>query len=55
MHPEKILNFLPEVQDEQIAYLFGMSVEEYRAAKREYDDEARKAASELLQDPEFAT
>lgn len=34
--------------------MFGMTVQEYQSAKKEYDDQARKAASELLQDQDFA-
>ena len=48
MHPEKVLNYLPDVQDEQIAYLFGMSVQEYRAAKTVYADDARSATTDIL-------
>jgi lysophospholipase L1-like esterase len=53
MHPEKVLNYLPKLQDGQIAYLFGMTVQEYQSAKKAYDDQAKKAAAELLQDPDF--
>lgn len=54
MHPEKVLNYLPNLKDEQIAYLFGMTVEEYLKVKREYDNEAKDAATKLLQDKDFA-
>lgn len=54
MHPEKVLNYLPNLKDEQIAYLFGMSVTEYRAVRKKYDEQAKNAAIELLEDTTFA-
>lgn len=54
MHPEKFLNFLPNLNDEQIAHLYGMSIEEYQLAKKVYDDQAQNAASELLTNSDFA-
>ncbi|KAF2340403.1 SGNH/GDSL hydrolase family protein [Flavobacterium tistrianum] len=54
MHPEKILNFLPDLNDGQIAQLYGMSIEEYQSAKKVYDVQAQNAASELLADPDFS-
>ncbi|WP_264524405.1 hypothetical protein [Flavobacterium sp. N502536] len=41
MHPEKFLNFLPNLNDDQIAQLYSMSIEEYRLAKKVYDDQAK--------------
>lgn len=53
MHPEKFLNFLPNLNDEQIAQLYGMSIEEYQLAKKVYDDQAQNTASELLTNSDF--
>lgn len=55
MHPEKFLTFLPAINDEQIAHLYGMSIEEYQSAKKEYDGQAKNAASELLTNADFAS
>lgn len=54
-HPEKVLNYLPDLNDEQISYLYGMTVEKYQSAKKEYDNEAKKAAGELLKNADFAS
>jgi lysophospholipase L1-like esterase len=53
-HPEKVLNYLPNLKDEQIAYLYGMPVHEYKSVKIEYEEQAKKAAIELLKSPLFA-
>jgi acyl-CoA thioesterase-1 len=53
MHPEKFLNFLPTLNDDQIAQLYGMSIEEYHLAKKVYDDQAKNTASELLTNSDF--
>lgn len=54
MHPEKFLPFLPNLSDQQIAYLYGMDVADYRDAKKDYETQARDMAKQLLKDPEFA-
>jgi|GEM_PF-6899094 len=54
MHPEKVLNYLPDLSDAQIAYLFGMPEADYRKVKQAYDDEAKEAAVKLLADRAFA-
>jgi len=53
MHPEKFLNFLPNLNDGQIAQLYGMSLQEYQSAKKVYDGQAQNAASELLANSDF--
>lgn len=53
-HPEKVLNYLPNLKDEQVAYLYGMTVADYRTARKEYDNQAKNAATELLKDTGIA-
>jgi acyl-CoA thioesterase-1 len=53
MHPEKVLNYLPDLKEEQIAYMFGMTLQAYKSTKKEYDNQAKKAATELLQNKDF--
>jgi acyl-CoA thioesterase I len=55
MHPEKVLNFLPDLNDQQISNLFGMTLQEYHSAKKVYADQAENAAKELLSNSEFST
>ncbi len=55
LHPEKILAFLPSLDERQISALFGLDVETYQAIKRRFAAQAREAAQELLADPVFAT
>jgi acyl-CoA thioesterase I len=54
MHPEKVLNYLPDLKDAQIAYLYGMTLDEYLSAKESYDNEAKSVAATLLKDDLFA-
>lgn len=54
MHPEKVLNFAPDLGDGPIAALFGLDAAAYRAVKADFDARARQAAAELLADPSFA-
>jgi acyl-CoA thioesterase-1 len=53
-HPEKILNFLPELTDTQIAALFHLDADDYQALKSRFQEQAREAAQELLADAAFA-
>lgn len=53
-HPEKILNFLPGLTDAQIAALFQLDAADYQALKSRFQEQARKAAQELLADAAFA-
>lgn len=53
-HPQKVLGYLGRLDDERLAVLFGIGVEEYRAIRHAHDEAARGAAEELLADPEFA-
>ena len=55
MHPEKFLTFLPELNDEQIAHLYGMNLEEYQSVKKVYDEQAKNTALEILTDKDLAT
>lgn len=53
-HPEKILHFLPGLTDAQIAALFQLDAADYQALKSRFQEQARKAAQELLADAAFA-
>ncbi|MGW4421858.1 SGNH/GDSL hydrolase family protein [Streptosporangium sp. NPDC004631] len=53
-HPEKVLGYLGGLDDDRIAALFGLDLDSYRRSRRGYDEQARRAAAELLDDPGFA-
>ena len=55
MHPEKVLSYLPDLTDGQIASLYGMTLTEYTDAKTVYDNQAKQVATDLLLDNEFAS
>ncbi|MEV8586916.1 SGNH/GDSL hydrolase family protein [Streptomyces sp. NPDC051180] len=52
--PEKTLRYLGEPSETRLADLFGLSPDDYRALLRDFDDQARSSAAELLKDPDFA-
>jgi acyl-CoA thioesterase I len=53
-HLEKLYGYLPGMDEELLARLFGLDLEEYREAKNRFDANARGAARELLEDAAFA-
>lgn len=53
-HLEKRLEGMPGATEEQIAALFGLDVEAYRAIRSQYASRARCAAEDLLADPAFS-
>jgi lysophospholipase L1-like esterase len=53
-HPEKVLGYLGGLDDERIAALFGLDLDSYQRLRQGYDEQARRAAVDLLDDPEFA-
>lgn len=53
IHPEKLFFYLPGLGEPQLAALYGLDVETYRAIRERFDAGARGAAAELLADPAF--
>lgn len=53
-HPEKVLGYLGGLDDDRIAALFGLDLDPYLRSRQGYDEQARRAAAELLDDPGFA-
>jgi lysophospholipase L1-like esterase len=53
-HPEKVLGYLPGLDHERIAALFGLDLDSYRQLRQAHDEQARRAAADLLDEPEFA-
>ena len=53
-HLEKLYGYLPGMDEELLARLFGLDPQEYRAIRDRFDERARDAAGELLEEPEFA-
>jgi lysophospholipase L1-like esterase len=53
-HLEKLYGYLPGMDEELLAQLFGLGLEEYREVKGRFDANARGAALELLGEPGFA-
>ena len=54
VHPEKVYDYLPGMQDEGIlASIFGVDVETYRAARQTFADAVDATATELLADDAF--
>ena len=54
IHPEKVYFYLPGVDDEALARLYGLGGDDYRAIRSRFDATARQAAEDLLADPGFA-
>lgn len=54
IHPEKVYFYLPGLDNEAIARLYGLGVAQYRAVRDHFDAAARNAAEELLADANFA-
>ncbi|MFH9723432.1 SGNH/GDSL hydrolase family protein [Streptomyces sp. NPDC017254] len=52
--PEKTLRYLGELPETRLAGLFGLDTDDYRALLRDFDEQARSTAAELLKDPGFA-
>ncbi|MFI9210713.1 SGNH/GDSL hydrolase family protein [Streptomyces sp. NPDC053253] len=52
--PEKTLRYLGELPEARLADLFGLDTDAYRALLRDFDDQARATAAELLKDSGFA-
>jgi acyl-CoA thioesterase I len=53
-HLEKLYGYLPGMDEELLARLFGLDREEYREMRGRFDANARDAALELLEDDSFA-
>jgi lysophospholipase L1-like esterase len=53
-HLEKLYGYLPGMDEALLARLFGLDPEEYRAVKDRFEEGARDAALELLEDASFA-
>ena len=53
-HLEKLYGYLPGMDEELPARLFGLDPEEYREIRSRFDANAREAAGELLEDAAFA-
>jgi lysophospholipase L1-like esterase len=53
-HLEKLYGYLPGMDEELLARLFGLDPEEYREIRDRFDANARDAALELLEDASFA-
>ena len=53
-HLEKTYGYLPGMGDATVAALFGLDEAAYQGARRHFDENARLAAIELLEDPYFA-
>ncbi len=54
IHPEKVFFYLPGLDEEAVARLYGLDVDQYRAIRGHFDAAARDAAEELLADADFA-
>ncbi|WP_030752212.1 GDSL-type esterase/lipase family protein [Streptomyces griseus] len=52
--PEKNLPYLGDLPEDTVAGLFGLAPDAYRELLRDLDGQARRAAADLLADPEFA-
>lgn len=53
-HPQKVLGYLGRLDDDRLAALFGLDTDAYRQTRQAHDEQARRAATELLADPGFA-
>ncbi|WP_028776014.1 SGNH/GDSL hydrolase family protein [Shimazuella kribbensis] len=53
-HPEKIINYIQNMNKEKIANLFGLEIDSYLAIKKIFDQNVLQAAQELLDDSSFA-
>jgi acyl-CoA thioesterase-1 len=53
-HLEKLYGYLPGMDEALMARLFGLGLEEYREVKNRFVANARGAALELLEEPEFS-
>ncbi|GIN72910.1 hypothetical protein J14TS2_33850 [Bacillus sp. J14TS2] len=53
-HPEKLLKFARQLDEETLATLYGMDLETYIDIKSQLEQETKEAADQLLANPEFA-
>jgi len=53
-HPEKVLVFARQLDDKVLAAIYGMEVDLYLQAKAQFVQQAKEAAEQLLQSPDFA-
>lgn len=53
-HPEKVLVFARHLDDKTLAAIYGMDVDTYLLVKSRLTQQAKAAAEQLLQDPDFA-
>lgn len=53
-HPEKLLSFARNIDDNLLAAIYGMDLETYVSVKGQLVRQAREAADQLLESPEFA-
>jgi acyl-CoA thioesterase-1 len=54
VHPEKVYRYLPGLDDEMIAAMYGLDVATYQAVRERFEAETRAAAEDLLTDPAFS-
>ena len=54
VHPEKVYPYLPNITDNTLAPLFGLTTEEYRSTKALFASRAKAAGELLLADPDFS-
>jgi len=53
-HPEKLLPFARNMDDQTLAAIYGMDADTYRSIKLQLTQQAQDAASEMLEDSAFA-
>ncbi|TCZ80789.1 hypothetical protein E0485_00390 [Paenibacillus albiflavus] len=53
-HPEKVLTFARNMDDKVLAAIYGMDVDSYLLIKSQLTQQAKEAAEQLLQYPDFA-
>ncbi|MFB9753017.1 SGNH/GDSL hydrolase family protein [Paenibacillus hodogayensis] len=54
-HPEKVLAFARNLDDKVLAAIYGMDIETYLLVKSLLKQQAKEAAEQLLQSPDFAS
>ncbi|MFD0710894.1 SGNH/GDSL hydrolase family protein [Paenibacillus sp. GCM10027626] len=53
-HPEKLLPFARNMEEQTLAAIYGMDADTYRSIKRQLTQQAQDAALGMLEDPAFA-
>ncbi|WP_420149250.1 SGNH/GDSL hydrolase family protein [Spirosoma sp.] len=54
IHPEKLYQYLPNVNDQTLGALFGLSEADYRATKAHFSNQIQEVLKELLADPSMS-